>query len=126
MTTDLASLDFCYLTTTGRVTGTPHRIEIWFALHERTVYLMAGDRDRSDWVRNLKASPEVVLELGDRKRSTTARVIEPDDPEDELARRLLVDKYGARPGSGDLTSWGTSALPVAIDWPGGTSYTSLG
>ncbi len=75
MTSELSALDFCYLTTTGRVTGTPHRIEIWFALRDGTVYLMAGDRDRSDWVRNLLANSEVTLEIGDRKRTTTARVV---------------------------------------------------
>jgi deazaflavin-dependent oxidoreductase (nitroreductase family) len=126
MAGNLASLDFCYLTTTGRVTGTPHRIEIWFALHDETVYLMAGDRDRSDWVRNLMISPDVVLEIGDRKRATKARIVGVDTEEDTLARRLLVEKYGGRRGSGDLTAWGRSALPVAIDWPAGTSYTSLG
>jgi deazaflavin-dependent oxidoreductase (nitroreductase family) len=126
MGTDLASLDFCYLTTTGRVSGTPHRIEIWFALHEGTVYLMAGDRDRSDWVRNIMASPEVMLEIGDRRRSTTGRIVGPEEPEDALARSLLLAKYGERPGSGDLTSWGRSALPVAVEWPGGVTYTSLG
>jgi deazaflavin-dependent oxidoreductase (nitroreductase family) len=126
MTSELSALDFCYLTTTGRVTGAPHRIEIWFALHDDTVYLMAGDRDRSDWVRNLIATPEVTLEIGDRKRTTTARVIADGTDEDALARALLLEKYGDRPGSGDLSVWGRSALPVAIDWPAGTRYTSLG
>jgi hypothetical protein len=28
---DDASQAFCYLTTTGRVSGRPHTIEIWFA-----------------------------------------------------------------------------------------------
>ena len=32
---ELAALDFCYLTTTGRTTGETHRIEIWFAAHPR-------------------------------------------------------------------------------------------
>lgn len=126
MTSASSALDFCYLTTTGRVTGTPHRIEIWFALHDDTVYLMAGDRDRSDWVRNLIVTPEVTLEIGDRKRATTARVVADGTEEDALARRLLLEKYGDRQGSGDLNVWGRSALPVAITWPVGTSYTSLG
>jgi deazaflavin-dependent oxidoreductase (nitroreductase family) len=124
MARSLADLDFCYLTSTGRVSNTPHRIEIWFAMHEETVYLMSGGRDRSDWVRNLMVNPEVTLEIGDRKRTTRARVVEPDTEEDALARRLLVEKYTGR-GGGDLTSWGRTSLPVAIDWPGGTSYTSL-
>ncbi len=112
---ETAPFDFCYLTTTGRVTGTPHRIEIWFAVHDDTVYLMAGDRDRSDWVRNLIAIPEVVLEIGGRERTSTARVVAPDTEEDALARRLLLAKYGS--GGTDLASWGRTALPVAIGWP---------
>ena len=120
----LASLDFCYLTTTGRITGDPHRIEIWFAMADETVFLMAGDRDRSDWVRNLMISPDVVVEIGDRKRSTRARVVDDGTDEDATARRLMLEKYGHRDG-GDLSTWGRTALVVAVDWPGGVSYTSL-
>ena len=121
---DLASLDFSYLTTTGRITGNPHRIEIWFVMADETVFLMAGDRDRSDWVRNVMISPDVVLEIGDRKRSTRARVVDEDTDEDAAARRLMLDKYGDRDG-GDLSTWGRTSLVVAVDWPGGVSYTSL-
>jgi deazaflavin-dependent oxidoreductase (nitroreductase family) len=123
MPDDLASLDFCHLTTTGRVTGNPHRIEIWFVLVDDTLYLMAGGRDRSDWVRNIMASPEVELELGGRKRSTTARLVEVGAEEDALARRAMLEKYARR--EGDLTEWGREALVVAVAWPGGVSYTSL-
>lgn len=112
---DLAALDYCYLTTTGRITGRPHRIEIWFALHEGTMYLLAGDRERADWVRNVMVSPDVVVELGERKRTTRARVVAEGSEEDALARRLLVEKY--QPGYGeDLTEWGRTSLPVAIEW----------
>jgi hypothetical protein len=34
----------CYLTTTGRVSGRPHTIEIWFALQDRTLYVLSGWR----------------------------------------------------------------------------------
>jgi hypothetical protein len=47
---------YAYLTTIGRRTGEPHRIEIWFAVHEGRVYLMSGGRDRADWVRNVMAN----------------------------------------------------------------------
>jgi deazaflavin-dependent oxidoreductase (nitroreductase family) len=113
---DTASLPYCYLTTTGRISGRPHRIEIWFALHGRTVYLLSGGTDRSDWVRNLMVSPDVVLEIGDRRRATRARVVAHGTDEDALARRLLVEKYQRGYGE-DLTDWGRTSLPVAIDWP---------
>lgn len=109
-------LDYCYLTTTGRVTGSSHRIEIWFALHEGTVYLLSGDGDRSDWVRNVMVSPQVVLEVGAQRHLAKARLVTAPE-EDALARSLLVDKYTSRDPD-DLTSWGRTALPVAIDLPG--------
>jgi len=110
----LGDLEYCYLTTTGRHTGSPHRIEIWFAIGGGTVYILSGGGDHSDWVRNLMISPEVVVEIGDVKRTTRARVVT-DQAEDALARKLLAEKYRAR-YRGDLTEWGKTSLPVAIDW----------
>ena len=112
----LGDLDFAYLTTTGRITGAPHEVEIWFALEGETVYILAGDRDRADWVRNLMISRDVVLRIGDRKRVTTARVVEAGTDEDALARRSLLEKYAPRDNT-DLTDWGRTALPVAVAWP---------
>jgi deazaflavin-dependent oxidoreductase (nitroreductase family) len=106
--------DVCYLTTSGRITGRPHRIEIWFARHQGTVYLLSGGRERSDWVRNIMVTPQVVLEIADRKRPSRAHVVT-DSEEDALARRVVVEKYRAR-GQGELTEWGRTALPVAIEW----------
>ena len=101
---DAADDDFCYLTTRGRRTGAPHEIEIWFALETSTMYLLAGARTDSDWVRNLVADPAVdvrVRELG-------------DDAESARARRLVFDKYQPR-SSGSLDHWRETALPVALD-----------
>jgi deazaflavin-dependent oxidoreductase (nitroreductase family) len=108
-----ADLDYCYLTTTGRRSGRPHRIEIWFALGPDAVYLLSGGGDRSDWVRNLIVSPDVTLELGAERRAAKARVVK-DPEEDALARRLLVEKYRPR-YRGELDEWGRTSLPVAID-----------
>lgn len=109
-----ADLDYCYLTTTGRHSGQPHRIEIWFALADGVAYLLSGGGERSDWVRNLTISPHVVLEIGSEKRTTTARVVT-DPDEDALARRIVAEKYRARDG-GNLDDWERTSLPIAIDW----------
>ncbi|HSH60250.1 MAG TPA: nitroreductase family deazaflavin-dependent oxidoreductase [Acidimicrobiales bacterium] len=106
-------LDFCYLTTTGRVSGLPHRIEIWFALEDSTVYLLAGGGRRADWVQNLAAEPVVTLALAGREHAARARVVH-DGEEAALARRLLYDKYSRRYGA-SLERWRDSALPVAVD-----------
>lgn len=110
---ELADEQYCYLTTTGRVTGRPHTIEIWFGVQGGSLYVMSGGRDRSDWVRNLARTPETRVRIGDREFAGRARLVEGTD-EDALARRLLLSKY-ASTYAGDLTDWGQTALPVAID-----------
>jgi deazaflavin-dependent oxidoreductase (nitroreductase family) len=114
---DQGGQPFCYLTTAGRVSGRPHTIEIWFAMRGRTLYLLSGGGDRSDWVRNLLRRPEVTVRLGRRDAAALdgrARLVEPGSDEDELARRLVVAKYQPTYG-GDLSGWRRSALPVAVD-----------
>ena len=109
-----ANDSFCYLTTTGRRTGRPHTIEIWFAVSCRRLYMLSGGGDRSDWVRNLQIQPAVQVRLGDRTYPGTARVVE-DPAEDALARRLLAAKYqGWREGA-PLSGWARTALPVAVE-----------
>jgi deazaflavin-dependent oxidoreductase (nitroreductase family) len=105
--------DFCYLTTTGRVTGQRHTIEIWFALNGRTVYMLAGGGYEADWVKNLVRHPDVGVRLRDTVFAGRARVVEQAD-EDALARRIVVEKYQPR-DSDDLSDWGRTALPVAVD-----------
>jgi len=103
---------FCYVTTTGRATGRRHTIEIWFAIEGRTLYMLSGGRDRSDWVRNLLRIPETTVRIRDREFAGRARIVE-DGDEGQLARRLLLNKY-APTYSGDLSEWGRTALPVAV------------
>ena len=90
----LGSQPFCYLTTTGRVTGRSHRIEIWFALHDDVLYVLSGGREHADWVRNVLVSPQVVLEIGDVKRLTNARVVDPGSDEDALAKNAGGNMMG--------------------------------
>ncbi len=110
---DLSSEPFCYLTTTGRLTGRPHTIEIWFALHASTLYLLSGRGRRADWVRNVVRNPRVSVRIHGREFEGAGRVVS-DPDEDRLARNLLRDKY-----PGDLGDWLRSALPVAIELGGG-------
>jgi len=109
--------DFCYFTTRGRVTGTPHEIEIWFAIDTAaptTLFLMAGGGDQSDWVRNLRVQPSVTVRVGDTTYAARARVVVAGTEEEERARTLVHDKFAPR-YSGDLTEWRGRALPVAVD-----------
>lgn len=107
----------CYLTTSGRVTGNPHEIEIWFAAapqSSNTLYLLSGGRDRSDWVRNVRANPAVTLRIGTTRYTGAARIIAPDEPLDLVAREIVASKYQSwRPGQ-PFSSWARESLPVTI------------
>jgi deazaflavin-dependent oxidoreductase (nitroreductase family) len=136
-----AADDFCYLTTVGRRTGNPHEIEIWFAVDERTVdertvdgsavdrgaadqgapalYMMAGGRHRSDWVRNLMKTPRVAVRIGDQTRQGQARVIDAtQEPDlDARVRRLLAatyDEWEEGQQGRELSGWARTALPVEV------------
>jgi deazaflavin-dependent oxidoreductase (nitroreductase family) len=110
---DLAGERYCYLTTTGRSSGRPREIEIWFHLEGTTLYMLAEGRGRADWVRNIRADPSVSVRIADQTFPGTARIVE-DDAEEDMARRELPAKY-AKSYSEDLTEWGQTALPVAVD-----------
>jgi hypothetical protein len=87
---------------------------MWFSLvpESQTLYMLSGGRDRSDWVRNTFRDPRVTVRIAGQKFSGLARQAR-DPEEDELARRLLVEKYESRPGS--LANWRRTALPVVVD-----------
>ena len=115
----VAGDDYCYLTTTGRRSGRPHEIEIWYveAPSDGTLYLLAGAGDGSDWVRNLRTDAACTVRVGTRDaplRSARGRLL--DEPTDEarVARDLVFAKFQPR-NSGDLSSWRESSLPVALD-----------
>ena len=112
---DLATTEFCYLTTRGRRSGSPHRIEIWFAAHDGGVYLLS-DSDHADWYRNLVADPSVTLEIAEESRRTTAAPIDPDDPSNAVVRPAMLAKYQTGYAE-DLDRWSRTAWVVRVEWP---------
>jgi deazaflavin-dependent oxidoreductase (nitroreductase family) len=68
--------EFLYLTTTGRRSGQPREIEIWFTRHESRYYLIAEHRDSANWVQNLCANPEVHIRVAASSFEAKARVME--------------------------------------------------
>ncbi|MGH2534966.1 MAG: nitroreductase family deazaflavin-dependent oxidoreductase [Thermomicrobiales bacterium] len=110
---DLASRSVCYLTTTGRISGKAHEIEIWFAARGGALYILSGGRDRSDWVKNVKREPRVSIRFDGQTFAGTAEIIEGAD-EDLIARQTVVAKYyGWRDGPLP-NAWARDSLPVAI------------
>jgi deazaflavin-dependent oxidoreductase (nitroreductase family) len=96
---------FIYVTTTGRRTGLPREIEIWFVAWQGRFYIFAEQFHRAQWVKNIARDPKVEVRLGGRRFHATARALDPerDAAEWQTVQRLAREKYG----------WG-DGLPVRI------------
>jgi deazaflavin-dependent oxidoreductase (nitroreductase family) len=57
---------FLYLTTTGRVSGLPRTIEIWFVERAGRYYVVAERREAAQWVQNIERAPAVRFRVGRR------------------------------------------------------------
>jgi deazaflavin-dependent oxidoreductase (nitroreductase family) len=100
----------CRLVTTGRATGQPREIRIWFAAVGDRLFILAGDREQAHWVRNIVANPVVRVRLGRRTFEGRGRPIE-GQADDPVAREAIAAKYGTQ----WLQRWLRESLPVAID-----------
>lgn len=84
------------LTTTGRRTGQPRRIEIFLHADDGRLFITGmprADRTR-DWIHNISADPHVVVHLKEAVVAdvpATARVV--DDPDE---RRPLIEAAARR------------------------------
>lgn len=109
----LAKEDYCYLTTTGRVSGRPHEIEIWFGVKGSTIYLMAGNH-RSDWVLNALKNRQVTVRIARHHFTGTARLVN-DEQEEAAVRYMIAEKYQEWEEGRTLSEWARTALVVGFD-----------
>ena len=110
----LAGEDYCYLTTTGRVSGRPHEIEIWFGTKDSSIYLLSGGGDQSDWVKNLLRDPAVKVRIAKQHFHGTAHLVN-EEPEETSARYMLAEKYQEWEDGRTLSEWARTALVVGIE-----------
>lgn len=102
------------ITTVGRRSGQPRRIETWSYYVDGRVYL-TGSPGRRDWYANLLANPDFVFHL---KRSVQADlqararpVLEP------FERRAIVERiFRALGRYGDVDSWVARSPLVEVEF----------
>jgi deazaflavin-dependent oxidoreductase (nitroreductase family) len=70
----LASQRTIDLTTFGRRTGLPRRIEIWW-FHVDGRFVITGTPGRRDWLANVNAHPKVVIHVDGLDLPATVRTI---------------------------------------------------
>lgn len=99
------------ITTVGRTSGQPRRIETWFYRSGGRIYL-TGSPGRRDWYANLVATPAFTFHL---KESATAdlqaRATAITDPE---ARRAVLAGIRELGGERDLEAWVAGSPLVAV------------
>ena len=104
------------ITTTGRRSGLPRRIETWFYRVDDQFYL-TGSPGRRDWYANLIADPDFTFHLKQRVAADlSARAVPITDPEDRRAifTRILSDLGGSR----DLEAWMAGSPLMAVSFTG--------
>lgn len=86
---------YLYLTTIGRTTGNPHEIEIWFVQHDNYFYLISGNGEKSDWVKNIQANAAVTWHVAKLPFTGRARLVHSNDDTDLAAAisNLMNAKY---------------------------------
>ena len=89
------------ITTTGRRSGQPRRIEIWMMVVDDRFFI-TGTPGPRDWLANLRVHPELVVHI---KGSTAADLVAvASEVTDEPTRRMVLEHL--------TTSWYRGQVPL--------------
>jgi deazaflavin-dependent oxidoreductase (nitroreductase family) len=101
------------ITTTGRKTGLPRRIEIWFHNLDGHLYI-TGLPGRRDWYANVQANSEFIFHLKESVQadlSARARPIVDETERRAILTRILQNLGGQR----DLEEWVARSPLVEVE-----------
>ena len=88
------------ITTIGRKTGLPRRIEIYFHQIDGGYYLTGKPGRKRDWESNIEANPNFILHLKRGLEADVDVVGEPEPDREErsrILRRALIESWGSDP-----------------------------
>ncbi|MDI9938090.1 nitroreductase family deazaflavin-dependent oxidoreductase [Rhodococcus opacus] len=108
-------LPVCLLTTTGRKSGEPRISPLLFLEDGDRIILVAsqgGLPKHPMWYLNLRANPEVTVQVKSRVRPMTAHVADPEERARLWPR--LVDMY---PDFDNYQAWTDRTIPVVVCAP---------
>jgi deazaflavin-dependent oxidoreductase (nitroreductase family) len=108
----------CDITTTGRASGQPRRIEIWYFMVGEQVYL-TGTPGPRDWYANLLAQPRMVFHVKEGAHADLpARAIPITDPAERrrIMGEIMRGNGWFRSQSYDLDAWVASSPLVEVQF----------
>jgi deazaflavin-dependent oxidoreductase (nitroreductase family) len=103
----------CDITTTGRTSGEPRRIEIWYFVIDDRVYI-TGTPGRRDWYANLLAQPRMIFHVKEGAQAELpARATPITDPAERrrILGAVMRGNSWFRAQSYDLDAW-VAASPL--------------
>ncbi len=104
------------ITTTGRNSGQPRRIEVWRYLYDGRIFL-SGSPGTRDWYANLLAKPEFTFHLKGSVQADLPAIAHPvtDETERRKVMPSILDELGR--GSGDLEELVARSPLVEVEFP---------
>jgi deazaflavin-dependent oxidoreductase (nitroreductase family) len=106
------------ITTTGRRSGQPRRIEIWMYRHGGRSYL-SGSPGRRDWFANLVANPEFTFHLKGSAQADLPAIAHPitDEAQRREVVRGILEDLGR--GTGSAEEWIAHSPLVEVEFRDG-------
>ncbi len=81
------------ITVTGRSSGRPISLPIWFALDGKTLYLIPVKGSGTEWYKNLRKTPTIHLSARGKTLTVSAHFLTDQAQLDQVLERFR-DKYG--------------------------------
>jgi deazaflavin-dependent oxidoreductase (nitroreductase family) len=106
----------CDITTIGRKSGLPRRIEIWYFVVDEQVYI-SGTPGHRDWLENMRANPAFTFHVKQGARADLpAHAIVIEDVEERRRVMVRIIKANSYFSSGRLDEWVAGSPLVAVEF----------
>ena len=104
------------ITTTGRNSGQPRRIEVWRYRYDGRIFL-SGSPGTRDWYANLLVKPEFTFHLKGSVQADLPAIAHPvtDETERRKVMPSILDELGR--GAGDLEEFVARSPLVEVEFP---------
>ena len=99
------------LETTGRKSGEPRRTPLDGSRIGDQFWFVSEFGDKSQYVKNIQADPQVRVRLKGKWHSGTAHLVPEDDPHERLRSLPKFNSFGVR-------TFGTNLLTIRVDFEG--------
>ncbi|HLZ92449.1 MAG TPA: nitroreductase family deazaflavin-dependent oxidoreductase [Candidatus Acidoferrum sp.] len=104
----LSRLNEISITVTGRKSGHPISVPVWFVLEDGTLYLLPVNGSDTQWYKNVLEKPSIRIDAG--HDTAELRAVPVTDPKQVAS---VAEKFRAKHGAGDVQKY-YSKFDVAV------------